>query len=175
MLRKNILTALLMAVGFILRQLIPGFIGGMKGDIMLSVIFVSLLINREFKNALLTGLLGGLITAMTTTFPGGQLPNIIDKLITCMVVYYMIKALGRFEGNPVATGAIAFVGTVISGSIFLASARMISGLPAPFATLFSVVVLPTALVNIFMTLVVYGTVKTALKVSGIKMDAPVKA
>ena len=174
MLRKNILTALLMAIGFILRQLIPGLIGGMKGDIMLSVIFVSLLINREFKNALLTGLLGGLITAMTTTFPGGQLPNVIDKLITCMVVYYMIKLLSRFEGNTAVTGAIAFVGTVISGSIFLASALVISGLPAPFTTLFSVVVLPTAGVNIFMTLVVYSTVKTAIKVSGIKMDTPVK-
>lgn len=169
MLRKNILTALLMAIGFILRQLIPGLIGGMKGDIMLSVVFVALLINRDFKNALLTGLLAGIITAMTTTFPGGQLANMIDKPITCVLVFLMIKALGKYEGNPVTVGIIGFVGTVISGSTFLMAALAISGLPAPFPTLFLTVVLPTAAVNVFMTLVIYGTVKTALKMSGSKI------
>ncbi|MDF2891357.1 MAG: trpP, partial [Clostridia bacterium] len=65
-LRKNILTALLIAMGYILHQVVPGTIGSMKLDIMLSFIFVALFINRDFKSVILTALLGGAITALTT-------------------------------------------------------------------------------------------------------------
>jgi len=167
-LRKNIITALLLAIGFILRQLVPGVIGGMKFDLMLSVIFISILINPEFKNVMLTALLGGLITAMTTTFPGGQLPNIIDKLITCSIVFMMIKAAGKSSNSMLGIGAITFLGTNISGTVFLLSALFLVGLPVPFMTLYMGIVLPTSIANIFMTLLIYKAVTIGLKFSGVK-------
>ncbi|MBB6215210.1 hypothetical protein HNQ80_001299 [Anaerosolibacter carboniphilus] len=168
-LRKNILTALLIAIGVILRQIVPGTIGSMKFDVMLSVIFVSLLINRDFKNTILTGLLGGVIAAMTTTFPGGQIPNIIDKLITCCLVFGMIRLSEKFQNQTIARGIISFIGTIISGSIFLTSALFIVGLPAPFEVLFLGIVLPTAITNIFLTTFLYQTVLMAMKVTGIQI------
>jgi hypothetical protein len=168
-LRKNILTALLIAIGVILRQIVPGTIGSMKFDIMLSVVFVSLLITKDFKNTVLTGLVAGLITAMTTTFPGGQIPNIIDKLITCCVVFGMIKLSEQFQNQTITRGVIAFIGTIISGTIFLTSALFIVGLPAPFEVLFLGIVLPTAVTNIFLTTFLYQTVLMAMKVTGIQL------
>lgn len=167
-LRKNILTSLLIAMGYIMHQVVPGTIGSMKFDIMLSFIIVALLINRDFKSVLLTAMLGGGITALTTTFPGGQIPNIIDKLVTCVVVYLMLKLLDSLKLKQVTAGFVAFAGTVISGSVFLYSALMLVGLPAPFAVLFFGIVLPTAFANIFVTLLVYNAVKTAMKAVGVE-------
>ncbi|MTI69893.1 MAG: tryptophan transporter [Firmicutes bacterium] len=164
-LRKNILTALLLAIGFILHQIIPGALGSMKFDLMLSFIFVSLFINRSFKNALLTALLGGIITAMTTTFPGGQIPNIIDKLITCFIVYLLITISSKFYFNIISVGVIAFFGTLISGTVFLSTAFVLTGLPVPFNVLFFTVIIPTSISNIFVTVLVYNAVSMALKVT----------
>ncbi|ABR50632.1 putative tryptophan transport protein [Alkaliphilus metalliredigens QYMF] len=167
-LRKNILTALLLAIGFILRQLTPGALGGMKFDLFLSFIFICLLLNPTFKNAILTGLLGGILNALTTTFPGGQLPNVIDKLITCVILFIIIKVMIHVKDNQIFVGFIAFLGTLISGTVFLTSALFISGLPAPFTLLFMTIVLPTSLANIVMTLVVYQVVQSTLKMTGVK-------
>ncbi len=167
-LRRNILTALLLAIGYILHQIVPGIAGGMKFDLMLAVIFVSIFINHDFKNIMLTALIGGFITAMTTTFPGGQIPNLIDKMITCILVFFMIKIAGKFKENQLVIGAISFLGTLISGTVFLSSALFIVGLPAPFKGLFFGIVLPTAVTNMFATLLIYNAVKVAIKLSGAK-------
>lgn len=167
-LRKNILIALLLAIGYVLHQVVPGTIGNMKFDLMLSFIFVSLLVSRDFKSAMLTALLGGFITALTTTFPGGQIANIIDKIVTCISVYLLIRLSDRIKFKQISTGIIAFAGTIISGTTFLYSALLMVGLPAPFSVLFIGIVLPTAVTNIFVTLVVYSTVKLAIKATGAK-------
>ena len=167
-LRKNIFIALLIAMGYIMHQVIPGTIGSMKFDIMLSFIFVALFIGRDFKSVILTALLGGGITALTTTFPGGQIPNIIDKLVTSLVIYMLLKLLEGIKNKQVSAGIIAFIGTIVSGSVFLYSALLLVGLPAPFLVLFLGIVLPTAFANIFVTLIVYNAVKTALKATGVK-------
>lgn len=171
-LRKNILIALLLAIGYVLHQVVPGTIGNMKFDLMLSFIFVALLISRDFKSAMLTALLGGFITALTTTFPGGQIANIVDKLITCFSVYIMIRLFDKLKFKQVSTGIIAFIGTLISGTTFLYTALVLVGLPAPFSVLFAGIVLPTAVTNIFVTLVVYNTVKLAIKATGAKFIEP---
>ena len=167
-LRKNILIALLLAIGYIMHQIVPGTIGNMKFDLMLSFIFVALFVSRDFKSAILTALLGGFITALTTTFPGGQIPNIIDKLVTCIAVYLMIRLFDKLKSKQLSTGIIAFIGTIISGTTFLYSALVLVGLPAPFSVLFAGIVLPTAVTNIFVTLVVYNAVNLAIKATGAK-------
>jgi hypothetical protein len=167
-LRKNIMIALLLAIGYIMHQIIPGTIGNMKFDLMLSFIFVALFISRDFKSTILTALLGGFITALTTTFPGGQIANIVDKLVTCIAVYLMLKVSDKLKFKQAAKGIVAFVGTLISGSTFLYTAMVLVGLPAPFPVLFAGIVLPTAVTNVFVTLIVYNTAKLAIKATGAK-------
>ena len=162
-LRKNILTALLLAIGFIMHQVVPGTLGSMKFDLMLAFIFIAIIINKDFKSVLLTALLGGLITAMTTTFPGGQIPNIIDKLISCMFVYGLVRVFDKFKLNQVSIGIIAFLGTMVSGTVFLTSASFMAGLPAPFTALFVAIVIPTSITNIFVTIIIYNAVKATLR------------
>ncbi|NLM04021.1 MAG: tryptophan transporter [Clostridiales bacterium] len=167
-LRKSILTALLLAIGFILHHIVPGTLGGMKFDLFLAFIFISILLNSDVKNVVLTALLGGILTAMTTSFPGGQIPNIIDKMVTCAAVYTMLKVMGKYKDNQVFVGILSFIGTMISGTTFLASALALVGLPAPFMALFVSIVIPTSITNTFITIVIYQIVQQAIKVTGAK-------
>ncbi len=167
--KKNIVTALLIAIGYILHQIVPGAVGSMKFDIMLSMIFVALFINQDFKNTMVTAILGGIITAMTTTFPGGQLPNIIDKIVTCIAVYGMLKATEKLPYSKIRIGAISFIGTVISGTVFLFSALVLAGLPVPFKVLFISIVIPTSITNVFVTSFIYGLVQRSIKIAGIDL------
>ncbi|MCF6464616.1 tryptophan transporter [Clostridium sp. Cult2] len=168
-LKNNIFTTLLLAIGFILHQITPGILGGMKFDFLLSFMIVSLLLNSKFENAMLTGLLAGLLSAMTTTFPGGQLPNIIDKIFTCLILFVVIKYLSQFKDNSIIVGLIGGLGTFISGIIFLGSATFITGLPVPIEMLIITVVIPTTIVNGIGTVFVYGITKKAIKLSGIAL------
>lgn len=169
-LKNNIVTTLLLAIGFILHYITPGILGGMKFDFLLIFIIISLLINRKFGNAILTGLLGGILSAMTTTFPGGQIPNILDKIITCLVLFIIIRIFYRFSNNIIIVGFIGGLGTLISGTVFLLSAKLIVGLPAPIFALIITVALPTVLVNGIGTACVYKVVKTALRSSGFAIN-----
>ncbi len=166
-LKKNIFTALLLAIGLILHQITPGILGGMKFDFLLIFILIAVMLNSTIKNAILTGSLGGIMSAMTTTFPGGQIPNIIDKLVTCFLIVLLIKALSRFEMNSFIVALIGTLGTFISGSVFLLSALVISGLPVAFPILFVSVVLPTTVVNAIGTVFVYSLVEKTLKITGL--------
>lgn len=160
--RNMILTSVLLAMGFVLHTVVPGFFG-MKFDLLLTFMFIAIALNPTFRNALLAGMLSGLLTAMTTTFPGGQLPNMIDKLITAMIVLLLVKAIGKIKLNIVYMGGIGFVGTLISGTVFLTSALLLVGLPAPMGLLVTTIVFPTAIANALVTSVVYKAAALAIK------------
>jgi len=142
---KIIITSLLLAIGLILHQITPGIILGMKPDLQLVFMILSIILTKNFKLALITGIVAGILCALTTTFPGGQLPNIIDKTITSISIYFIYKNF--YSNSPLKLTVIYFIGTIISGSIFLGSALIIVGLPAPFLILFVSIVLPTSVLN----------------------------
>lgn len=169
-LKNNILTALLLTIGFILHQITPGILGGMKFDFLLAFIFISLFINSTFSNTILTALLGGILSAMTTNFPGGQIPNLIDKLVTCLILFIIIKGIQHFKLNSFIVALISGLGTFISGTTFLISALLIIGLPVPLKVLMITVVLPTIVINGLGTAFLYKIVKRTLKISGIAID-----
>lgn len=166
-LRKNIMSAILLAIGFILHQIIPTF-GGVTFDVQLAMLFIIIAINMDLKNTLVVSLASGIITALTTKFPGGQIPNMIDKAITGMLVYLLLLALSKIVNRQVAITITGFIGTLISGSIFLASALVMVGLPMPFTSLFMAVVLPTALANTFLTPVLYNVVNLSKKAAKVE-------
>lgn len=146
-----VLAALLVSIGAILHAVFPGILGGMRPDFSLVMLFVVLLIVPDKRIGFITGVTTGIVTAMTTTFPMGQIPNIVDKLVTTFVVMALVKALPRIALVPV-TG---IVGTLVSGITFLTTAAVIAGLPSSFTALLTAVVLPATILNTAALIILY--------------------
>lgn len=86
----------------------------------------------------------GIMSAISTSFPGGQVANMIDKPITALFTLYAYRYL--LNGGAIKKAVLYFLATVVSGSVFLGVAMLIVGLPggAPFSAMFLTIVLPTA-------------------------------
>jgi len=163
-LRKMILTSLFMALGLVLHQAMPPILFGMKPDIMICMMFIAILLNKEdYKMTLLIGVIGGLFAAMTSTFPGGQLPNIIDKMATANFIFFLYKAIGNKANDQVKIVIAAVTGTLVSGTVFLGSAALLVGLPGPFIALMLAVVLPATAMNAVGCSVLYNATVISLK------------
>lgn len=146
-----VLAGLLVGLGLVLHGVFPGVLAGMKPDFSLVMLFVVILLVEDRKVVAITGVATAIITALTTTFPMGQIPNIVDKLITTAVVVGMASILPK----NVLAASVGAVGTLVSGSVFLGTAALLTGLPTSFASLMAVVVLPAAGVNTVALLILY--------------------
>ncbi len=146
--RDGVQVALLLAIGYILHFITPPLLFGMKPDTLLLMMFIALLLKHDsYKMVLVTGLLGGVLAAITSTFPGGQLPNIIDKTVTASIVYLILRYLPISLPQIVRAEIITIVGTALSGLVFLGSAALIVGLPGSFSALYITVVIPAIVIN----------------------------
>lgn len=136
--------AIFIALGFIFHYIIPGFFFGMKPDFMLFFMVTYIIIYPNVKNALAIGVAMGIMSAISTSFPGGQVANMIDKPIAALFTLYAYRYL--LNSGAIKKAILYFLATVVSGSAFLAVAMMIAGLPdgAPFSAMFVTIVLPTA-------------------------------
>lgn len=92
------------------------------------------------------------MSALTTGFPGGQIPNFIEKIITSLVIFYVIKTIGK--NFSVAKIILIFaLGTMISGTLFLTIALTMTNqlnlfLPSYPAVLVAMVI--NAILGIFL-------------------------
>lgn len=147
--KKMTLSAILIAIGYILHQIVPGipFLGGMKMDFLLVMMFFSIFLMDNYREVLAVALVCGIISALTTTFPGGQIANMVDKLITASLVFIAYKSMGQRMPRLMKIGIIALSGTIVSGTIFLSVGLAISGAPISFMDLFIGIVLPTSILN----------------------------
>lgn len=162
-LKDMILTSLLITIGLVLHQITPPIVGGMRPDFLLSMMFVAIFFNKTSKNAFLAGALSGIFSAITTTFPGGQIASLFDKIIAAFVVLFLIKALGKFN-RRISVVLTSVVGTIVSGIVFIATALFIVGnLPIAFSTLILTVVLPATIINAIATYICYNVVLSAKK------------
>ncbi len=119
--RNLTVSAIFMALGLVLHLMVPGVFFGVKPDFLLSMMFISLMIVGDAKEAILIGVAGGIMSALTTGFPGGQIPNFIEKIITSLVVFYIIKAMDKNFTIPKIILIFA-LGTMVSGTLFLSIA-----------------------------------------------------
>lgn len=158
-----VILALLVGIGAVLHAVVPGFIFGMKPDMMLAMMFLAIVLFPDKKSVLLLGLATGIISGLTTTFPGGLFPNIIDKFITAFAFYGLFLSLKKFRTNVISVAILTAIGTLISGTAFLGSAYILVGLPGPFVALFGGVVLPAMGVNAIVMLVLYPVALTIAK------------
>lgn len=165
--KKMILNSILISIGALLHQITPALGLPMQPDFAIAMMFVIILINSDYKTILVSSIIIGVLTALTTKFPGGQLPNIIDKLITANVIYFIFKMLGnKINHNIKMTIALSF-GTIVSGFVFLGSASILGGLPGSFITLVSIVVLPASIMNVILGMMLYKAIGIALKATGV--------
>lgn len=162
-LKKLVTNSLFLAIGVILHQITPPLVNGMKPDFLLAMIFIIILLNNDYKTILITALAAGIFSAATTSFPGGQVPNIIDKFVTCNILYIVLIPMKKISNNQIKIILISSLGTILSGSVFLLSALLLVGLPAPFSILFFSIVLPATLINTVVTSFLYNTVILAQK------------
>ena len=136
--------AIFIALGTILHTIVPGFFNGMKPDFMLFCLIAYIMLNPKPLPTLAMGVATGVMAALTTQFPGGQLPSMFDKIIAAFSVLLMVRT---FPGKgSVQKAVIYFLATIISGAVFLGTAMLFVGLPgdAAFTAMFVAVVLPTA-------------------------------
>ena len=110
---KNlVLMSLLLAVGAVLYIIIPGINGGMKPDFMLTMMFIGILLFPDVKSVFLLGISTGVISGLFSTFPGGFVPNVIDKSITAFVFFGLVLLLNKYANKLSVAVLLTCVGTV---------------------------------------------------------------
>lgn len=154
--------ALLAGIGVVLHTVMPSFFG-IKPDMMLAMMFLGIILIPEFKSVMLLSIVTGVLSALTTNFPGGQIPNIIDKLITAIVFYSLFLALNKFRNSVISAAVLTAAGTLVSGSVFLTAAYFIAGLPSSFTTLFAAGVLPAMAINALTIVILYPIANSIFK------------
>ena len=147
--KQLVTNALLLAVGFLLHYVTPAI--GLPMQIDFSLITLVLIINlnrNSFSTCVASGVATGIFSGLTTKFPFGFIPNILDKITTAIAVYLLLKLLDKTtlhsKIKAVVTNA---VGTLVSGTVFLVRALLLVGLPAPISVLFVTVVIAAIVVN----------------------------
>ena len=147
--KQLVTNALLLAVGFLLHYVTPTLGLPMQIDFSLITLILVITLNRNsFGTCIASGLVTGIFAGITSKFPFGLVPNIVDKIMTTIFVYLLIRLLDKTTLHSKIKAVITnAVGTVISGTVFLVSALLLVGLPAPFSVLFITVVIPAVAVN----------------------------
>lgn len=158
--KELVFMSLLVGMGAALNSILPGFIFGMKPDLPLVMMFLGIILFPKVKHTLLLGILTGIITALTTSFPLGQIPNIIDKPITAFFFLGCVLLVRSVKKQLLSFSLLTAIGTLVSGSIFLGSALLIVSLPggASFSLLLITVVLPTTVINAVAMTIIYPVV-----------------
>lgn len=161
---KNLVAlSLLVGMGAVLHAVVPGFFLGMKPDMMLTMMFLGIILFPDKKSVFLVSAVTGIISGLTTTFPGGLVPNIIDKPVTAFVFFGILLIMKRYQSSIYAVAALTAVGTIVSGAVFLGSALYLVGLPGPFVALFTAVVLPAAAFNTVFMAILYPVATAIFK------------
>lgn len=156
------LSAILLGIGTALHFIVPGIFLGVTPDFIVCFMFLAIIINPDFKKSIVIGLAAGMLAAITSKFPGGQIPNIIDKLVTAISVHGMTEILFKKDINSIKMAIIQVVGTFISGTVFLTSATLIAGFdPNAILPAMASVVATAAIGNIILGSIVFKSFTVA--------------
>ncbi|WP_404451669.1 tryptophan transporter [Virgibacillus necropolis] len=162
--RVLIILSLFVGIGAVLHTVVPAILFGMKPDMLLSMMFLGIMLFPKLKYVVLLSIVTGILSALTTLAPGGQIANLIDKPITALLFFGLFLLIRNKVNINISAPVMTAIGTIISGSIFLSSALYIVGLmDGVFTVLFLTIVLPTAAVNAIVMIVVYPVVQKIMK------------
>nr|WP_309098932.1 tryptophan transporter [Fredinandcohnia onubensis] len=163
--------ALLVGMGAVLHTVMPGIYLGMKPDLLLIFMFLGIMLFPEKKYVLLVAIVGGVISALTTTFPGGQIANPVDKLLSAFVFYGMFTVARKQTQSLVMVCAITAVGILVSGFVFLNTALIIAGLPGTFIGLFIGVVIPATVMGTIAMAIIYPVAQQIIRRTNFTVSA----
>lgn len=159
-----VLLSLFMGIGAVLHIIAPPILFGMKPDIMLPMMFLGILIFPKVNHVLVLSIATGVISALTTAVPGGQISNLVEKPITAFVFFALLMLVPKQQDKKIIAPILATLGTIVSGSVFLAMALFVIGqMPGSFIALFVAVVLPATLFNVVFTIILYPIIKSILQ------------
>lgn len=153
-----------MGIGAVLHIISPPFLFGMKPDIMLPMMFLGILLFPKINYVLVLSIATGVISALTTSAPGGQISNLVEKPITAFVFFALLLMLPKKRNQKVVAPLLTGIGTLISGAVFLTMALFVLGqMPGTFTSLFVAVVLPATLFNSIFTIILYPIIQNILQ------------
>ena len=159
-----VLLSLFMGIGAILHYVSPPFLFGMKPDTMLPMMFLGIILFPKVQYVVVLSLATGVISALTTGAPGGQISNLIEKPITAFVFFGLLLLVSKFLDKKAVIPALIAIGTAVSGVAFLIMALYVVGLmPGTFGVMFVAVVLPAILFNVVFTIIVYPIVQRVMQ------------
>ncbi|SFU71810.1 Tryptophan transporter TrpP [Clostridium sp. DSM 8431] len=168
--KKMTVNAILIAIGVILHIAAPSIGLPAQPDFAVAMLFIIMLLNRDYKTTIISGIIIGIFTAVTTKTAGGQLPNILDKLITCNVMYLVLLPLRNKVSKNIQAVVILLLGTMISGFSFLSTLAIIYGIEGTITAAIIAVVIPTAAINTVVGLIMYKIIERTIKQTRIKLD-----
>lgn len=154
--KKLVINSLLLSIGFLLHYFMPALGLPMEIDFSLVTLVLIVSLNKDcFGTCLASGGATGILCGITSKFPMGLIPNIIDKLVTTVIVFALIRLLDKTKlSAKMKTIVTNAVGTLVSGTVFLVSALLLVELPAPFTLLFATVVIPATIANTIVGFIV---------------------
>lgn len=155
--RVLIILSLFVGIGAVLHAIAPPLLFGMKPDMSLAMMFLGIILFPRIQYVLLVSIVTGFVAALTTTFPMGQIPNIVEKPLAGLAFFGLLILLNKVMSQHITTPIVTALGTIISGSLFLSIALFIIGVDigAGFIALFMQVVLPATVVNTIAMIVIY--------------------
>ena len=165
--KRMITNAILIAVGTILHQITPLLGVPMQPDLSLAILFIIIVYNKDYKTTLICGIIVGVFAAITTKTPGGQLPNIIDKFLTSNIMYLILIPLREKISKLKQISLLLPFGTLLSGTLFITILMMLGGIPfEKLGLLFTTVVVPTAILNVIIGLILFKVVDKTVAITG---------
>lgn len=158
--RVLIILSLLVGIGAVLHAVAPPILFGMRPDMLLSMMFLGILLFPKLQYVFILSIVTGIVSALTTTVPGGQIANIIDKPITALIFLGLFLLVKNSVNKNISAPVLTAIGTMISGSIFLFVALFIVGLlEGGFIAMFLAIVLPATAVNTIVMVVIYPVIQ----------------
>jgi len=159
-LRDFVLAGLLLAIGLVLHYITPATGTPVKPDFLLAMLFLCLMLFDDRRIGFVSGIAAGILSGLTTSMPGGFLPNLIDKFVTTCLLIGMIHVSRKFVNSYVLSIVTPIIGTILSGSIFLTSAILLKVLPSEaFIPAFVTAVLPAVVGNVLLVSILFGALK----------------
>lgn len=165
--KKMTTNAILIAVGALLHLITPLIGVPMQPDLSLAMLFIIMVFNKDYKTTLICGIIVGLFAALTTKTPMGQVPNVVDKFLTSNIMFLVLIPLRNNVSKLKQVSILLPIGTLISGTIFITVLMMFGGIPfEQLGLLFVTVVVPTALLNVIIGIVLFKIVEKTAGVTG---------
>lgn len=151
MTRKLSKMSILLALGLVLNLSVQVFsLQGMKVDFVVVMLVISLLNADNHQEMLMAAISFGILTALTTTFPNGQIANLVDKLVVGFIMYNLNRLMKVDYDNKPKVILFTALSTIISGTVFLSVALYLSSSTELFNLLFLTVVIPSTIGNSIM-------------------------